>query len=226
MRAALLSLGLWAIAACGAKPSVNATFYVDPPPDGDDSCIGVAGFEVVVSSTKGESKSALVNAMPVLDPKNCAVARPFTFEDLDIEGPVTVTITGYDGAGVPRVRAANTMKNLHEAPARLALQATTSPLAPVLVVPRSQYLQGMRLSDLESMVVSFQMQSVPILSVDPKRAGPYFDVEPGAYTVADLAPEGRDAMRALTIDFYFQMQPRKVRFSATWTGRYYNASPP
>jgi hypothetical protein len=228
MRAALLSLGVSALAACGGKPSVNATFYVKPPPPGDSSCLGVAGFEVVVSSTRGESKSALVNPMPVLDPKGCAVARPFTFEELDVEALVTVTITGYDGAGVPRLRATNTMKNLHEAPVHLELQPTLSPPAPVLVVRRSQYLQGTPLSELESMLISLQMQSVPILSVDPKRATPYFDVEPGAYAVPDLAADGGHHGRALTVDFISPLQARKVRFTATWnmTGGYYDALPP
>jgi hypothetical protein len=202
------------------------TFYVDPPPIGDTGCIGVAGFDVVVSSGGTNAPSGpLVNTAPVLDASNCHLTRHFTIQDLDIASPATVTVTGYDGAGAPRVEATGHVDNLQSVPPHLQLKSTATPPLPLLIVHRPPLLGSAKLSDVMSLLISTQRRSATLVSVTP---GAYFAAEPGAYGVssANLAPNGADSGLALFADVTTAqgLLPR-VKLTANWnmTGGYYEA---
>jgi hypothetical protein len=210
---------------CGSSSKTNVIFYVDPPAMGDMGCIGVAGFDVVVSSGGSNAPSGpIVNTAPVLDASNCHLTRHFTIQDLDIASPATVTVTGYDGAGVPRVEATGRVDSLQGVPPHLQLKSTATPPLPLLVVHRPPLLGTAKLSDVMSLLISTQRRTATLVSVTP---GPYFAAEPGAYGVsANLAPGGADSGLALFADVTTAqgLLPR-AKLTANWNmiGGYYEA---
>jgi len=208
-----------ALAACGSASKTNVTFYVDPPPDTDVACIGVAGFEATITSgTRNAPSGAVLNGAPVLIPADCHLSHPFSVDDIDPDSPATVTVAGYDGADNLRVQGSTRIDNLHGGPAHVKLASAAPPL-PILVVHRT----GMaNLSDVTRVDVRTQRMSLPIVSVVPN---PYFAVEPGAYAVSsNLAPNGTDDGLAITIDITTaQGALPRVRATARWMGTYYVA---
>ena len=193
--------GAAALVSCGSSAEKrNLIFYVDPPPAGDVACIGVAGFDVVVTADGRSSPSGpLPNAAPVLDAASCHLTRPFTIEDLDIESPASVVVTGNDGDGIPRVQATGRVDNLRAGPIHLELKATAMPPTPVLVVNRTQLLGGARISDITRLTVNIMTGGRPILvDVGP---GAYSSVEPAPYGVpSNLAAGGAADGTVITVD--------------------------
>src|SRR5258706_15656238 len=130
--------------ACGtsSKNQTNVIFIVVPPPDGDVGCVGVAGFEVTISSGGRTSPSGplLNDAGPVRESSACHLRHPFSLTDLDLESPASVTVTGYDGAGMARVQAIGHLDNLHANPPHLQLKSITTPPLPVLIINRNPLL--------------------------------------------------------------------------------------
>jgi hypothetical protein len=224
MKVILAGLSACLVIACGSSSEVNATFYLDPPKD--DRCIGVAGFDILVTATGQASQPAqLPQAAPILSANACKMTHPFTIGDLDIDTPVTVTITGLDGARTPRVTATKTIDSLHDSPAHLVLETVNSPPLPVLVIHRTLLLQGAPLSSLQSVSVSTQKKPMGILTAVREPANVYFDVEPGAYGVpADgLAAGGMDEGAALSVTFSTAdgKTIKPPRLSAHWIDPYY-----
>jgi hypothetical protein len=212
--------------ACGGSAKVNATLFLDPVPDSDLSCIGVAGFEVVVSSLGRDFRSGPVVGMaPVLDPKGCRLDTPFTVGDLDPDEPIEVQVTGYDGSGAPRVTGRTRMNKL-ESEAHVALQGMPTPPLPVLVVHRTQLLEGAFLKDVQSLTVSTAKMGPPSVLVETSRtqAGAYFNPEPAAYGVPGLREGGSSDGLDVSLEFGgVAVAPR--RLVATWnpTRSYYEA---
>jgi hypothetical protein len=214
--------------ACSSSSSnkANVIFYVDPPPDGDVGCIGVAGFDVAISSGGRTSPSGpLLNAGgPVLESSACRLSRPFSLPDLDLDAPASVAVTGYDGAGMARVEATGHIDNLHGNPPHLQLRTTTTPPLPVLVVHRGPLLGIAKLSEVTRLEITTMRQPLTLLNITP---GDYFSVEPAAYGIsANLSPTGADngvALFALvTIN---NGSPLRTKLTAMWnaSGHYYDA---
>jgi hypothetical protein len=229
MRLASGLLGAAALlSSCGGTPKSTLVFHVDPPPEGDVGCIGVAGFDVTVKTTGRNAGSGPVpNASPVLDPASCHLTQPFTIEDVDLESPASVVVTGHDGAGVTRVQASGRVDNLHAQPMHLQLTTTATPPTPVLVVNRKQLLGAQPLSDLTQMTVS--TAKGPRLNLVTVTPGDYFLVEPAAYGVpSNLAPGGADTGVEISADLTTTTQgllPR-VKLTAVWNPNgYYDAKP-
>jgi hypothetical protein len=193
---------------------------------GDRSCVGVAGFEVTVTTRAGRSESEpLLGEGPVRDPLGCALPSPFTIENLDPGENVTVTVTGYDGTGVTAlVRATTSLPNLEGGAVHLRL-AAVPPTAPLLIIHRAAHLEGRPLTTVKSMAVATQMMSSDLLSVHFEEAGKYLYVEPGAYAIPALQPGGGSADMPLTITFNPEARTSKVRLTAAWNsaGLYYEA---
>jgi len=216
---------------CASSPKTTLIFYLDPPRElvndggspndggapSDFSCIGVAGFDIVVTSGSGDSRSGpLLKDTPVLDPKDCHLTQPFSIHDIDVDSPASVVVTGYDGARTPLVQATGRVDNLHGGATHLQLETLATPLSPVLVVNRQPLLPaGAQLADVTSLTVRAVRMSMMLLNV---AAGPYFGVEPGAYAVQmNLGPDGTDDMLALTVDFTIpNMAVRQARLTAHW----------
>jgi hypothetical protein len=213
----------WTLAACSSSSKTSMNFYVDPPPDMDFACIGVAGFDVVVASGSRNSPSGPEpNSAPVLDPGACRLTRPFSISDVDVDAPVSVVVTGRDGAGVARVEATAHIDNLHAGPTHLQLKATAAPPLPVLVVYRMPLLGGAKMSDVTRLVVIAMRRSMTLLDIAP---GDYFGVEPGAYGIpANLAPDGTDDGMIVFVDVTTgQGVLPRARLTLAWMGRYYEA---
>jgi hypothetical protein len=218
-------VGAAALLSCSsAAPKSNVVFHVDPPPEGDVGCIGVAGFEVAVTADgKSTGSGPVPNAVPVLDPSSCHLTQPFTLQGVDIESPASVVVTGHDGAGVTRVEASGHVDNLHDGAIHLQLKTTATPPSPILVVARIPLLAGQQLADVTQLSISTMKAAKPLVTVTPDE---YFLVEPGAYGVSmNLAPDGADSGVALTADFATKQGgvPR-AKFMAVWNmNGYYEA---
>jgi hypothetical protein len=216
-----------ALAACGSASKSSVTFYVDPPPDTDFACIGVAGFQATVTSgTKSAPSGPVLNGAPVLLNAECRLNRPFTVDEIDPDISATVTVEGYDGANNLRVRGSARIDNLHGGPAHVQLASTAAPpLAPILVVHRTPFLgttPPTPLSDVTSVTVISMRMSQVLASVVPN---PYFSVEPGAYAIpAHLAANGSDDGLVLFIDMATAtVALPRGRATARWKGTYYAA---
>jgi hypothetical protein len=225
---------------CASSPKATLTVYLDPPPrpvddggaqnDGgfpkDFSCIGVAGFDIVVSSGGDNSSSGpLVKDSPVLGPGDCHLTQPFSIHDIDVDSPASVVVTGYDGDGAARVRATGRVDNLHGGATHLQLETTMTPPSPVLVVYRKPLLtNGAQLADVTSLSVRTVRMPVRLISVTP---GAYFSAEPGAYGIPNsLGRDGTDSGLALTVDVITStMGPLPTaRLTAVWNAAgYYQA---
>jgi len=212
-----------ALVACGSTSKTNLTFYVDAPPD--VSCIGVAGFDVAVTAGTETSRSGpLLNETPVLELSACHLTHPFSMQDVDIDSPASVVVTGHDGAGSTRVQGTADVQSLRAGAARVQLRTTATPPWPVLVVHWPTVLSGSRRSDVSRLVIMLMGGGrQTLVDVGP---GDYFSVEPGAYGVpANLAPDGVDDGQAIFVDVTTTTQgllPR-TRLNAVWNaaGRYY-----
>ena len=225
MKLLLASLGASTVIACGdATGAAATTLHIDPPMSGDTSCVGVAGFEVIVAPTGRAAQTAkLVGPAPILDPSACAIPRSFTIEDLEIEAPIAVTVHGYDGSGTAaRVSGTQTIKSLHEGSVRLPLKPA-SVLPPLLVFYRNPLLEGVFLADVTTMTIATQMGSNTLLTVSHSGANVFFDPEPGAYGIPGLAPAGAAKGTALTVNFTAQggRVIKESRFTLEWNGAYY-----
>ena len=222
-----LSASLLLTASCGDSAKVDGLLYVDPVPEPDRSCIGVAGFQVVVSSQGRDSTSEqLVGPAPIFDTKRCALNGSFTVGDLDVGAPVTVTVTGYDSSGAARVGGTTTLTKLQAEPSHITLH-TISPTLPLLVVARSQWLAGAPLSSVTGMIVATaKMQPMELVSANRMDAGRYFDPEPGAFGVAvGLAADGADTGLPITVELLGMATQIRQRATAVWdpTRLYYEA---
>jgi hypothetical protein len=226
MKIILAVLGAHVLIGCGGESDANVTLRIDPPPDGDNSCVGVAGFEVTVSQPGHVDKPAqLVGKDPILDAKACALPEPFPIQGLDLGTPVSVTVRGYDGTGTAsRVSASTTIGSLRESPAPLALRASSPPPPPVLVFYRNAVLGNTPLSDVTNILISKQMQAEDLLSVDAKSADPYFTPEPGAYGIpSGLAADGSSTLVRLSVTFSTASGQIKGQITTEWRGTYYFA---
>jgi hypothetical protein len=174
-------VGAVALVSCGASSEkANLVFHVDAPMAGDVGCIGVAGFEVEVTSEGKSSPSGpLPNEAPVLDNGSCRLSKPFSIQGVDIDAPASVVVTGRDGAGLVRVEATGRVDNLRAAATNLQLKATPSPPLPVLVVYRTT-LTGAAVGDIGHLTVTPMGGSRAAL----------VDVGPGAYSMVEPAPYG------------------------------------
>jgi hypothetical protein len=221
------AFGAVALLSCGGSTQKsNLVFYVDPPGDGDVGCIGVAGFEVdVTAAGKSSPSGPLPNNAPVLDADSCHLSKPFSIQDLDVESPASVVVTGHDGAGIARVQATGHVDNLRAGSARLQLKTTPTPPLPVLVVYRAPLLNGAAISDITRLAVTAMGGGSPTLvDVGP---GAYSSVEPAPYGVSSsgLAAGGADSGKVIFIDVTTTqgVQPR-ARRNAVWnTNGYYVA---
>jgi hypothetical protein len=229
MKTILACLGASVLIACGDPSSTDATLIVDAPPSGDTSCVGVAGFEVTIAPVgKAEQTAQLIGPAPILDPKDCKLPRSFGIADLDIDVPVDVTITGYDGSGTAaRVNGNQRIQNLRESSAHLALSPISSRNT-LLVFDRKPLLGAARWADVTSMLIRKQMGSEDLLTVDRSSAGDYFDPEPGAYGIPALKPDGTGlGIGTVLVVTFILEQGGKVDARITimqWTGTHYLAN--
>jgi hypothetical protein len=207
-------VGAAAVLSCASSgPKTNLVFQIDAP--SDSSCIGVAGFEVVITSPGRNSDShALRKSTTALDNASCHLDAAFTIDEVNVDAPASVFVTGHDGAGAIRVQATGSVDNLHAQPTHLQLKATTTP--PVLVIRnRSQMLTGPEtLADVTGMTIARLRGNTTILTVT---AGDYFLVEPGAYGVSGLAMDSTDVPLDITVDLMnAQGSLVKAKRTATW----------
>jgi hypothetical protein len=213
LRAVVLCLPTF-LAACGAsKAANNVTLLVQKPSEAADSCLGVVGFEVEASAAgKMPQSGSVLNAAAVQTVDGCRLARPFTIEDLDIEGAATVTVRGFDGAHQPRVSGTTTIANLHVEPTTILLKVDGTP-APPLILNRQTLLAGtgIALSDVASMTIeTAKGQPMTLLSVMPTvmpapGTRPFFEVDPGGFGV-----EGVQNGEELTVGFTFLTAGRNL----------------
>jgi hypothetical protein len=222
-----LSSSLLLAASCGDSTKVDGLLYVDPVPEPDRSCIGVAGFQVVVSSQGRDSASEpLVGPTPIFDTKSCALSGSYTVGDLDVGAPVTVAVTGYDSSGAARVGGTTTLTKLQTEPSRITLHGI-SPTLPLLVVARNQWLGGAPLSSVTGVVVATaKMQPMELVSANRMDAGRYFDPEPAAFGVpVGLAADGTDTGLAITVELLGPATQIRQKATAVWdpTHFYYEA---
>jgi hypothetical protein len=225
MRVILAGVGVSVLIACGGQSGPDAAIFIDPPQSGD-SCVGVAGFHVVVTPAGevGQEKH-LVGPGPILDAKACALPAEFSIKDLDVDSPVTVNVRGYDGTGVGvRVSASRRIQNLRESAVRVPLEEDiTRP--PLLVFQRN--LEGAAASAIDSMTIRRQMGSVQLLSVSRATAGEYLNAEPGAYGIRALAPMGGDQKAVLVVNYEVPGRTiKEQRIELNWTGIYYDGRTP
>jgi hypothetical protein len=222
MKVIFASVGASMLVACGGESGAEATLYVDPPTSGN--CLGVAGFEVIVTPAgKPAHTEHLITPATILDPKVCALPQRFSLPDLDVNASVGVTVRGYDGSGTAlRVAGVQSLPNLREGPVRLALKAA-EPLPPLLVFRRNPLLENATLSEVTSMAIVKQMGQDTLLTVDRSSTG-YFDPEPGAYGIAGLDPNGAAKGTAIFVKFTVPGRTIKEgRVTLDWNGTYYTA---
>jgi hypothetical protein len=182
MKLVLASVAASFAVACGIEPGPTVKLVVVPPQD--NSCVGVAGFDVLVSpATQGTETKRLVGSATIVDPRSCALSDTYPLHDLAIDSPVTVIVNGYDGSGKLRVSGRQTVDNLRSASADLQLQAVL-PLNTLLVFDRSAYLQGAGVTDIDTMTISTQMGAMPLLTVKSEEAAEFFLPEPGAFGIS------------------------------------------
>jgi hypothetical protein len=226
MKIILAGLVASALTACGDRSGVDADIFVDPPSN-ESSCVGVAGFEVKVWPT-GESMQMkqLVGSAPVREPKGCALPGQFTIEDLDVDTPVRIDVSGYDGTGTGlRVAGTQSIRSLRDGPVHLALEAQPS-VPPLLFFYRNPILDGALWSEVESLAIFTQMGSTGLLTVTRDRAGLFFDPEPGAYGVPGLDPTGASKGTSIVVKLTTSTgRPIKdARLDISdWNGTYYTA---
>jgi hypothetical protein len=209
------------LAACGSS-GPTAIFYVDPPPATDLGCIGVAGFEVTISSAaKNAPSGPILNTAPTLVPADCHLRHSYSADDINIDGPATVTVEGHDGAGMLLVQGSAQIANLHAGPTHVELASAGAPL-PILVIYRTSL--GAPVSDIATLVVRAMQMGTTLLTVNNN---PYFSVEPGAYAVPSgrLAPNGADQGLVLFVDATTTQGTAlpRARRTASWKGSYYVA---
>jgi len=218
-------VGAAALASCASAPKSNVVFHVDPPPDGDVGCIGVAGFDVAVTAAGHNSASGPVpNSTPVLDPGSCHLTQAFTIQDVDIESPASVVVTGHDSANATRVQATGRVDNLHDEALHLQLKTTAPPASPILLVYRTPLLGGQQLADLTRVTIA--TAKGPKATLVDVTQGEYFLVEPAAYGVpSNLAAGGTDTGLDITVDLTTKqgVLPR-AKLMAVWNmSGYYEA---
>jgi hypothetical protein len=198
------------LAACGSERGPNVRLIIEGP--SDDSCIGVAGFEVTVSPT-GQSPQTreLVDTAPVLATQDCKLPNSFHLEGLAIDKPITVTVTGYDATGTSaRVAGRSEISNLQDGDLRLRLERTAPTLPTLLVFHRNRFLENVPWDAIESMSIATQMGSKTLLNVDCKQAKRFFEPEPGAFGIpTGLVPGGADIDTALIVQFFAPDYPVK-----------------
>jgi hypothetical protein len=223
MKIALASLGASLLIACGSEPGANATMYVDPPPG--DGCIGVAGFEVIVSPTgKVPLTASAETPATILAAADCKLPRSISVPDLDIHLPVSVKINGFDGSGKLRVSGEKGIMSLNEGPVHLELKAQQA-LPPLLVFDRKPYLADVALSEVTSMTISFQMGMMELVGVNPADPGVFFNPEPGAYGSSLLAQDGSDKGDSISVVFTAGTRTIQTKLTLEHNGRYYTARP-
>jgi hypothetical protein len=216
------------LSGCGGIEAKTLTIHAQPATgtDFDRSCIGVVGFEMIVDSSPGRLSSTFLNGGPVLDVSACELNTSYTPEHQP--GPWSkVAVLGKDGAGTALVGGSQRIDNLPGTDVHVLLRNVV-PQQAVLVVDRTQLLNGEALADTTRMVVTAAGRSTPLIDVSRSKAGVYFDVEPAAYTVssANLGLEATDDGLPLTIEL--TTAPSVTRTSAShaiWerNGAYYQA---
>ena len=201
MRVLALSAAVLAIVACGPEPGPQATLYVDAPTD--ESCIGVIGFDVIISPAgKEPTTRRLIRSAPVLTAENCQLPETATLGDLAIDAPVTVDVNGYDSSGVSaRVTGRAEISSLRGDPVHLKLARALPTLPTVLVFYRNRLLENVPWSAVKTMTIGTQMGSKTLLTVDRGVADQFFEPEPGAFGISGLVPGGTETMKSLTVDF-------------------------
>ncbi len=216
-------VGAAAVLSCASSASkTNLVFVIDAPDDAQ-SCIGVAGFEVEITIPgRNTATRVLQKHSTALDKPSCHMDGAFTIEDVDVDSPASVVVTGHDGAGATRVQATGMVGNLHATAPHLQLMATTTP--PVLVIGnRSQMLTAPKtLADVTAMTVAKMKGNIMLFTVT---AGDYFSVEPGAFGTSSLAADGSDAPLDITVDLTgAQGSLAKGKRSLVWNAAgYYEA---
>lgn len=215
------------LAACSGEPGPNVRLVVEAPLD--DSCIGVAGFEVTISpSGRAPEVRQLVGKAPILAAQDCKLPDSFRLSDLAIDAPITVTVTGYDATGTAaRVTGRSEIASLRGGDARLRLERAAPTLPTLLVFYRNRFLENVPWEAIESMSIATQMGSKTWLNVDCKQAKGFFTPEPGAFGIpTGLAPQGADPGTLLTVEFNapgYSVKNGRITVG-TWTGSYYNAN--
>jgi hypothetical protein len=223
MKIILAFLGAMFFIGCGSEPDASATLIVDRPAFGDDSCVGVAGFEVTVSATgKAPRTERSVDRVTILDAASCRLPLPVQLADLDIEASVIVTVAGYDGSGIrPRVIGHRTIENLRQGDVRLQLEAVPQLRPQLLVFERGPLLGGTQVKDLETIDISLQqMGGEPLLTVTRKDAGVFMNPEPGAYGIERLA-----VGQAVNVTLTAPGQMIREKMTVGHNGRYFTLTP-
>jgi hypothetical protein len=224
MKAVLAIFGACAAVGCGGESGVDATVFIDPPSN-ETGCVGVAGFEVIVSPVGRTAKTEqLVGSATILDARDCRMPRTFKIEELDGDSPVDIIINGYDGTGAgPRVTASKRLDNLRQSPVHVPLTETSS-RPPLLVFQRN--LEGASASDLDDITISRQMGSQTLLTITRMKAGVYMIPEPAAYGVNGLRPNGEEENTVLNVSYTAPMRTiKEQRITLHWTGVYYQPKP-
>jgi hypothetical protein len=225
MKILMAGLGASMLIACGSESGVDATVYVDAPSSGD-SCVGVAGFEVIVSPAgQAPHTDRLVDTATILDARSCRLPLDFSVASLEIDVPLTVTVNGYDGSGTKvRVSGRQTIQSLRDGPVHLDLKPA-SLLLPLLVFDRNPLLDGVPITEVTTMVIAKQMGMETLLSVDRPTAGVFLNPEPGAYGMpTGLAAGGTDRGLAITVSFTADGRMiKESRLTVDWNGTYYTA---
>ena len=221
MKIILASVGASLLIACGGESGADATVYVDPPTNGDNSCVGVAGFEVIVSPTgQAQQTKKLVGPATILDATACAVPS-FSIPNLEIDAAIIVTVNGYDGSGTKvRVTGRQTIQSLRQGPVHLQLEPASSQLPPLLVFDRGPLLGSVDVSQIETIGISPQMGGgMSLLNVNRTSAGVFMDLEPGAYGISTGLTDGL----AINVNFTAQggQMIRDAKLTVGWNGRYF-----
>lgn len=188
------------LSACSAASGPSITLLVQKPSGADDSCLGVVGFDVSsVGAGKTAQSGPILNTAAVQTPDGCRLDHPFTVEGLTTNGPVTVTVHGYDGAGQARVSGMETIDDLGSAVSPIVLKVDGTP-PPPLILNRQTLLGGVALSEVQSMTITTAKgQPMTLLAVTPNPGTRgYFDVDPGGFGVEGVM-NGQD----LTVEFTF-----------------------
>jgi hypothetical protein len=210
------------LSGCGGIESRTLTIYAHPAIATDLSCVGVVGFDLIVDSPR--SSTTVMNAGPILDPSACQMKTSYTLPRRP-DNWSNLSVLGRDGAGAALMRGSQRIDNLPGPDVDVPLSAARMQQA-VLVVGRTQLLNGAALADITRMVVTAAGKSAPLVDVSRSKAGPYFDVEPAAYTVssANLGLDATDDNLPLTIELTnVQSVTTTTPLRAIWTAAYYEA---
>jgi hypothetical protein len=203
MKINALSAGAIMLVACGGEPGPSVRLNVYAPQD--DSCIGVAGFEVTITPAGQHAATRrIVGTAPVLAAEDCRLHEPFSLAGLGLDTPVTVSVIGYDATGTSaRVSGRREISSLREGDIRLQLAKAAQSLPTLLVFRRNRFLENVPWDAITSMSITTQMGSKPpLLNVDPRQAHEFFLPEPGAFGIpSGLVPGGEATNTALNVDF-------------------------